>query len=100
MFYGPGAYLPLLLYQQWHLPPLLGVPLGVGVSLLLALVVGLPTFRLQGHYFSMATIATAELIRIVVSNGDFLGAATGLQAPRASRHSWHLTSPAPRPPSY
>ncbi|HEX9490112.1 MAG TPA: branched-chain amino acid ABC transporter permease, partial [Stellaceae bacterium] len=91
MFYGAGAYLPLLLYQQWHLPPLLGVPLGVGVSLLLALVVGLPTFRLQGHYFSMATIAVAELIRIVVSNWDFLGAAIGLQGPAVSQHWWDLT---------
>jgi branched-chain amino acid transport system permease protein len=91
MFYGAGAYLPLLLYQQWHLPPLAGVPLGVGVSLLLALVVGLPTFRLQGHYFSMATIAVAELIRIVVSNWDFLGGAIGLQGPAVSVHWWDLT---------
>ena len=91
MFYGAGAYLPLLLYQQWHLPPLLGVPLGVAVSLLLALVVGLPTFRLQGHYFSMATIAVAELIRIVVSNWDLLGAAIGLQGPAMSPHWWDLT---------
>jgi len=91
MFFGAGAYLPLLLYQQWHLPPLLGVPLGVGVSLLLALVVGLPTFRLQGHYFSMATIAVAELIRIVVSNWDLLGAAIGLQGPAMSPHWWDLT---------
>jgi branched-chain amino acid transport system permease protein len=91
MFYGAGAYLPLLLYQQFHLPPLLGVPLGVAVSLLLALVVGLPTFRLQGHYFSMATIAVTELIRIVVSNWDFLGAAIGLQGPAMSPHWWDLT---------
>jgi branched-chain amino acid transport system permease protein len=91
MYFGAGAYLPLLLYQQWHLPPILGVPLGVGVSLLLALVVGLPTFRLQGHYFSMATIAVAELIRIVVSNWDLLGAATGLQGPAISDHWWDLT---------
>jgi len=81
MFFGAGAYLPLLVFQQWHLPPLIGVPLGIAVSLALALVVGAPTFRLQGHYFSMATIAVAELIRIVVSYWDLLGAAIGLQGP-------------------
>ena len=91
MFFGAGAYLPLLVYQQWHLPPLLGVPLGIAVSLVLALVVGLPTFRLLGHYFSMATIAVAELIRIVVSNWDFAGAAIGLQGPAVSQHWWDLT---------
>ena len=91
MFFGAGAYLPLLVYQQWQLPPLLGVPLGIAVSLVLALVVGAPTFRLQGHYFSMATIAVAELIRIVVSYSDLLGAAIGLQGPAMSEHWWDLT---------
>jgi branched-chain amino acid transport system permease protein len=91
MFFGAGAYLPLLVFQQWHLPPLIGVPLGIAVSLALALVVGAPTFRLQGHYFSMATIAVAELIRIVVSYWDLLGAAIGLQGPAMSEHWWDLT---------
>ena len=91
MFFGAGAYLPLLVYQQWQLPPLLGLPLGIAVSLALALVVGAPTFRLQGHYFSMATIAVAELIRIVVSYSDLLGAAIGLQGPAMSEHWWDLT---------
>jgi branched-chain amino acid transport system permease protein len=91
MFFGAGAYLPLLVYQQWHLPPLIGVPLGIAASLVLAVVVGAPTFRLQGHYFSMATIAVAELIRIVVSYSDLLGAAIGLQGPAMSEHWWDLT---------
>src|SRR6516165_4048132 len=91
MFYGAGAYLPLLLHQHWHLPPILGVPLAIAVSLALALVVGFPTFRLQGHYFSMATLAVAELIRIVVSNWELLGAAIGLQGPAVSQNWWDLT---------
>ena len=53
------------------------MPLGIVVSLILAIIVGLPTFRLSGHYFSMATIAVAELIRLVVGTVDFLGAAIG-----------------------
>jgi branched-chain amino acid transport system permease protein len=91
MFFGAGAYFPLLVYQHWQLPPVVGVPAGMGVSLLLALLIGLPTFRLQGHYFSMATIAAAELIRIVVGNWDFLGAAIGLQGPARPRGWWDLT---------
>src|SRR3954464_11833739 len=79
MFFGAGAYLPLLVYHHWQLPPIVGVPIGIIVSLALAVIVGMPTFRLTGHYFSMATIAVAELIRLVVGTVDFLGAAIGLQ---------------------
>jgi branched-chain amino acid transport system permease protein len=91
MFFGAGAYLPLLVYHHWQLPPLVGVPLGIIVSLILAVIVGLPTFRLSGHYFSMATIAVAELIRLVVGTIDFLGAAIGLQGPAVGRGWWDLT---------
>lgn len=91
MFFGAGAYMPAFVYAYWHAAPALGVPLGVAVSLAIAAVVGVPTFRLQGHYFSMATIAVAELIRILVSNWPALGAAVGLQGPATARTVWDLT---------
>src|SRR5437868_8454968 len=91
MFFGAGAYLPLLVYHHWQLPPIVGVPLGIIVSLILAVIVGLPTFRLSGHYFSMATIAVAELIRIYAGTVDYLGAAIGLQGPAVGRGWWDLT---------
>lgn len=90
IFFGAGAYMPLLLYQLWQLPPLAGVPLGIAVSLVIAVIVGMPTFRLQGHYFSMATIAVAELVRIVVGNWDLLGAAIGMMGPATPRGWWDL----------
>jgi branched-chain amino acid transport system permease protein len=91
MFFGAGAYLPLLVYHHWQLPPMVGIPLGIIVSLVLAVIVGLPTFRLSGHYFSMATIAVAELIRLVVGTWDFVGAAIGLQGPAVGRGWYDLT---------
>src|SRR6202044_2729085 len=57
----------------------------------LAVLIGTPTFRLSGHYFSMATIAVAELIRIFVGTWDFVGAAIGLQGPATARGWWDLT---------
>jgi len=91
MFFGTGAYLPLLVYHHWQLPPLVGVPIGIAISLVIAVIIGLPTFRLSGHYFSMATIAVAELIRLVVGTIDFLGAAIGLQGPAVGRGWYDLT---------
>jgi branched-chain amino acid transport system permease protein len=91
MFFGAGAYLPLMFYQHWGLPPMLGIPAGIAVALILAVIVGMPTFRLTGHYFSMATIAVAELIRLVVGTWDFAGAAIGLQGPAVGRGWYDLT---------
>ncbi|MBI3512654.1 MAG: branched-chain amino acid ABC transporter permease [Proteobacteria bacterium] len=91
IFYGAGAYLPLLVFTQWGLPPIAGLPAGIAVSVLIALVIGIPTFRLLGHYFTMATVAVAELVRLVVSNWDLLGAAVGLSGPAVSRGWWDLS---------
>ena len=91
MFFGLGAYCPLLFYNLFGWPPVAGVPAGIVLSLVLAAVIGLPTFRLTGHYFSMATIAVAELIRISVGTWDLVGAAIGLQGPAVGRAWWDLT---------
>jgi len=91
MFFGLGAYCPLLFYNLFGWPPVAGMPAGIVLSLVLAAVIGLPTFRLTGHYFSMATIAVAELIRISVGTWDLVGAAIGLQGPAVGRAWWDLT---------
>lgn len=85
VFFGAGAYMPMLFYKLWAVSPLWGFPAGIVVSILIAVLIGIPTFRLSGHYFSMATIAVAELIRIVVGNWDFLGASLGLTGPAVGR---------------
>src|SRR5207342_521663 len=41
MFFGIGAYVPLLFYQLWGWPPVAGVPAGIIVSPLLAVAIGL-----------------------------------------------------------
>ena len=91
-----APYAALLVYTELGWPPIAGAPLGVAVSAALAIVVGTPTFRLRGHYFSMATIAAAELIRILVSNWPFLGAAVGLMGPPVPRSALDLSFTSPR----
>jgi branched-chain amino acid transport system permease protein len=91
MFFGLGAYAPLLFYTLWGWPPLAGIPIGILLSVGLAVIIGLPTFRLSGHYFSMATIAVAELIRIFVGTWALVGGAIGLQGPAMARGWWDLT---------
>jgi branched-chain amino acid transport system permease protein len=85
VFFGCGAYGALATYQHLGLPPIAGLPIGVAVSVLIAAVIGVPTLRLSGHYFSMATIAVAELARLVVANTEWLGGAQGLSGPPVPR---------------
>jgi branched-chain amino acid transport system permease protein len=85
VFFGCGAYASMAAYSHFALPPLVGIPAGVIVSVLIAAIIGVPTLRLSGHYFSMATIAVAELVRLIVTNTDYLGAAVGLSGPTVPR---------------
>ena len=85
MFFGLGAYAPLSVYsftagRRWS-----ASLSASSLSIALAILIGIPTFRLTGHYFSMATIAVAELIRIFFGTWDFVGAAIGLQGPATAR---------------
>jgi branched-chain amino acid transport system permease protein len=91
VFFGCGAYGALAAYTHFGLPPLAGVPVGVAVSVLIAAVIGVPTLRLSGHYFSMATIAVAELVRLIATNVEYLGAAVGLSGPTIPRTALDLS---------
>src|SRR6201991_2220482 len=91
VFFGCGAYASMAAYSHFALPPLVGIPVGVAASVAIAAVVGVPTLRLSGHYFSMATIAVAELVRLVVTNTEYLGAAVGLSGPTAPRTVFDLS---------
>ena len=57
----------------------------------IAALIGVPTLRLSGHYFSMATIAVAELVRLIVTNTPYLGAAVGLSGPTVPRNVFDLS---------
>ena len=67
--------------------------------------VGLPTFRLRGHYFVLASVFIMQAVYIVVSNWDALGAAIGLEFPvyKATGLAdalWHLQFPVKLPYYY
>ncbi|MBT5484961.1 MAG: branched-chain amino acid ABC transporter ATP-binding protein/permease [Gammaproteobacteria bacterium] len=56
-FFGLGAYLVALCMVVWDLNPWLTIMLATAVGGLSALLVGIPTFRLRGHYFALAMLA-------------------------------------------
>jgi ABC-type branched-subunit amino acid transport system ATPase component/ABC-type branched-subunit amino acid transport system permease subunit len=56
-FFGLGAYTVALAFEAFGLSPWLGWPLAGLVGALSGLLVGAITFRLKGHYFSLAMLA-------------------------------------------
>jgi branched-chain amino acid transport system permease protein len=67
VFFGSGALITRTLWtggQPFALAFLAG---GLG-AVLLAMLVGIPTFRLRGVYFAIGTLGMAEALRITVGN--------------------------------
>ncbi|MGH7153968.1 MAG: ABC transporter permease subunit, partial [Acetobacteraceae bacterium] len=56
-FFGVGAYTVTLALVYLHLTPWLGIPLGMVAGAIAAVLIGMPTFRLRGHYFALAMLA-------------------------------------------
>ena len=56
-FFGVGAYTVTLALVFWNLTPWLGIPLGMLMGAVAAVLIGRPTFRLRGHYFALSMLA-------------------------------------------
>jgi ABC-type branched-subunit amino acid transport system ATPase component/ABC-type branched-subunit amino acid transport system permease subunit len=56
-FFGVGGYTVTLALVYWNLTPWLGIPLGVIMGGVAAVIIGTPTFRLRGHYFALSMLA-------------------------------------------
>ena len=76
VFYGLGAYGTALLINAGRSPyfAFLG---GIAIAVLASFLVGLPTFRLTGPYFAIATIGVGEATRVIMNNVDITGGASG-----------------------
>jgi len=91
VFFGTGAYTSTLLLSMAGVSPWIGMWAGAALATLLSFVVGYPTFRLRRHYFALATLALAEMVRILVLNWPLAGAAVGLYLPlRLMNRPWAM----------
>ncbi len=70
-FYGIGAYASALLVLA-GVPYILALILSAIIAGLFSLIISIPSLRLKGHYFAIATFGFSEIIRAVVKNWDSL----------------------------
>jgi branched-chain amino acid transport system permease protein len=73
VFVGIGAYTSTVLSLQYGISPWIGMLVGGLLATVAGVIIGLPTFKMRGAYFALATIAFAEGFRVVVENIDYLG---------------------------
>jgi branched-chain amino acid transport system permease protein len=67
-YFGMGAYVTVMLLQFKQVAPWYGVWAAVAVAVALGVAIGAITFRLRGPYFVLASIATAEIVRLITLN--------------------------------
>jgi branched-chain amino acid transport system permease protein len=81
-FFGIGAYTSTVLLLKFGISPWLGMLAGGALGGLAALVIAIPTMRLQGHYFALATLAFGEVMRVIANVWTSLtGGPGGLSVP-------------------
>jgi branched-chain amino acid transport system permease protein len=81
-FFGLGAYTSTLMQIDLDISPWIGMLAGGVVAMLASLPIGWLCFRLRGPYFTIATIATAQVLMLIVLKfRDFAWGAEGTTIP-------------------
>ncbi|MFZ1955149.1 MAG: branched-chain amino acid ABC transporter permease, partial [Desulfobacterales bacterium] len=78
-YVGIGAYTTAVMLIRWDIPFWFSMPVGVLLSVIWSFIIGYPLFRLKGHYFAIATIATSLVLKDLFEVWGFVGAARGLE---------------------
>lgn len=78
-FYGVGGYASAVLTTRWHLHPVLAAVAGMALAGLLAWLLGLFIFRVQGHYLALATLAFGLALSFLVGQLPVTGGSAGVQ---------------------
>src|ERR1700749_5111835 len=81
-FLGVGVYTAVFLAKAFEAPLVVQIATAAVVGSLLGLGIGLLTLRMQGIFFSIATIALAIIIETTITNWRYVGGAAGIQLSR------------------
>jgi branched-chain amino acid transport system permease protein len=93
-FCGFGAYTTAVLSTTYGVSPWLTLPLSLAVSGTAAVLLGLVTVRLSGHYLPLGTIAWGLGLFYLFSKLEFLGRNDGISAiPPLSVGSFRMLDP-------
>jgi branched-chain amino acid transport system permease protein len=89
-FFGMGVYTAVFLFKVAEAPLLVQIAAAAAVGALMGFLLGLLTLRMQGIFFSIATIALTIVIETSITNWRYVGGAAS-RDPGA--HAWHRQEP-------
>lgn len=69
-FYGIGAYISAILTVTYGVPSWPALIVAASVTGLIALIIGIPTLKLRGHYLVMATLGFNLIANIIIVQCD------------------------------
>ncbi len=90
-YFGLGAYASSLMVINGHWNPWIALIAGGLLVAGIALVLGLLMFRIAPWYFTITTIALAEVVYAIALNSDYMGGARGLFLPLLDESWKNLT---------
>ena len=81
-FFGLGAYTSTILLIRFGTTPWLGIFAAMAVAGCAGALLSIPTMRLKGHYFALATLAFGEVLRAIGNTWSSLtGGPVGISVP-------------------
>jgi branched-chain amino acid transport system permease protein len=97
-FFGIGAYTSTVLLMKFGISPWIGMFASAGLGGLAAFAIAIPTMRLQGHYFALATLAFGEVLRVIANvwtsvTGGSSGISVPFSPPSLANYSFKLLRP-------
>jgi len=81
-FFGVGVYTSVFLVKAFGAPLFVQIATAAAIGALMGFALGLLTLRMQGIFFSIASIALTIIIETTVMNWRFVGGAAGIQIAR------------------
>lgn len=76
--YAVGAYTSAVLSTKFGIPFWFCLPLAVLATMLAGVLVGIPSFRLEGAYLALATLGFAQAVETYIRVTNYLGSASGI----------------------
>jgi branched-chain amino acid transport system permease protein len=90
-YFGLGAYTSTILLIRYEVSPWIGMLAGGAVAMLASLPIGALCFRLRGPYFTISTIATAQVLMLLfLKFRDFAWGAEGTTIPNLGDSPWMM----------